>query len=72
MKYLIRLRNYLKPYRGQLILNLALLLSVTGLSLVVPQIIQQVIDQGLKAGAGCLPGPFGADPGRHRSPDRRP
>ncbi len=50
MKYLFRLRRYLKPYRGQLTLNLALLLSVTGLSLVVPQILQQVIDQGLKAG----------------------
>ncbi len=50
MKYLFRLRSFLKPYRGQLALNLALLLSTTGLSLVVPQIIQQVIDQGLKAG----------------------
>jgi ATP-binding cassette subfamily B multidrug efflux pump len=50
MKYLFRLRSFLKPYRGQLVLNLALLLSTTGLSLVIPQIIQQVIDQGLKAG----------------------
>jgi ATP-binding cassette subfamily B multidrug efflux pump len=50
MKHLLRLRSFLKPYRGQLALNLALLLSTTGLSLVVPQIIQQVIDQGLKAG----------------------
>src|SRR5512137_439782 len=50
MKHLFRLRNFLKPYRGQLILNLALLLSTTGLSLVVPAIIQRVIDQGLKAG----------------------
>ena len=54
MKYLIRLRRYLKPYRGQLLLNLFLLLSVTGLSLVVPLIIQQVIDQGLKSGAAPL------------------
>jgi ATP-binding cassette subfamily B multidrug efflux pump len=55
MKYLIRLRTFLVPYRGQLSLNLAILLSTTGLSLVVPQIIQQVIDQGLKAGeAGFL------------------
>ena len=51
MKYLIHLRTFLKPYRGRLVLNLALLLSTTGLSLVVPQIIQQVIDHGLKAGA---------------------
>ncbi len=54
MKYLIRLRTFLVPYRGQLSLNLALLLSTTGLSLVVPQIIQQVIDQGLKAGAAAF------------------
>ncbi len=54
MKYLIRLRNYLKPYRGRLVLNLAFLLSTTALSLVVPQIIQQVIDQGLKAGAASF------------------
>src|SRR5512137_2417776 len=54
MKHLYRLRKFLKPYRGQLVLNLALLLSTTGLSLVVPEIIQQVIDQGLKAGAGVF------------------
>ncbi len=54
MKYLIRLRNYLKPYRGRLVLNLAFLLSTTALSLAVPQIIQQVIDQGLKAGAASF------------------
>src|SRR5512140_1812954 len=54
MKFLFRLRSYLLPYRGQLILNLALLLFVTGLSLVVPQIIQQVIDLGLKSGAAAL------------------
>jgi ATP-binding cassette subfamily B multidrug efflux pump len=51
MKYLFRLRNYLNPYRGQLALNLAFLLFTTGLSLIVPQIIQQVIDQGLKTGS---------------------
>ena len=51
MKYLIHLRSFLTPYRGRLMLNLALLLTTTGLSLVVPQIIQQVIDAGLKAGA---------------------
>ncbi len=50
MKFLFRLRRYLKPYRGQLALNLTLLLTVTGLSMVVPQIIQQVIDQGLRSG----------------------
>ena len=51
MKYLFHLRNFLNPYHGRLLLNLALLLSTTGLSLVVPQIIQQVIDEGMKAGA---------------------
>ncbi|MCX6036116.1 MAG: ABC transporter ATP-binding protein [Chloroflexi bacterium] len=51
MKYLYRLRAYLKPYLWQLLLNMLILLSITGLSLVVPQIIQGVIDQGLKAGA---------------------
>jgi ATP-binding cassette subfamily B multidrug efflux pump len=54
MKYLFRLRTFLEPYRGQLVLNLAFLLSTTGLSLVVPQIIQQVIDDGLKAGASAF------------------
>jgi len=54
MKFLYRLRAYLRAYRGQLILNLAFLLSTTGLSLVVPQIIQQVIDDGLKAGASAF------------------
>jgi ATP-binding cassette subfamily B multidrug efflux pump len=54
MKYLFRLRKFLKPYRGQLSVNLAILLTTTGLALVVPQIIQQVIDQGLKAGASSV------------------
>ena len=51
MKHLFKLRAYLKPYLWQLVLNMLILLSMTGLSLVVPQIIQGVIDQGLKAGA---------------------
>ncbi len=51
MKHLFKLRAYLKPYLWQLLLNMLILLSMTGLSLVVPQIIQGVIDQGLKAGA---------------------
>jgi ATP-binding cassette subfamily B multidrug efflux pump len=54
MKYLFRLRIYLKPYLGQLVLNLTLLMVVTGLSLVVPQILQGVIDDGLKAGATAI------------------
>jgi len=51
MKYLFKLRLYLKPYLWQILLNITFLLCMTGLALVVPQIIQGVIDQGLKAGA---------------------
>ena len=54
MKHLFRLRIFLKPYFGQLTLNLSLLMAVTGLSLVVPQILQGVIDDGLKAGATAV------------------
>ncbi len=54
MKYLINLRTFLNPYRSRLILSLALLLSTTGLSLAVPQILQQVIDDGLKVGASAF------------------
>jgi ATP-binding cassette, subfamily B, multidrug efflux pump len=50
MKYLFRLRLYLKPYLWQTLLNITFLLSVTGLALVVPQILQNVIDEGLKVG----------------------
>lgn len=51
MKYLFRLRPYLKPYLWQVLLNMTFLMSMTGLALVIPQIIQAVIDRGLKAGA---------------------
>ena len=51
MTALFKLRAYLKPYLWQLLLNMLILLGMTALSLVVPQIIQGVIDQGLKAGA---------------------
>jgi len=51
MTYLFKLRSYLKPYLWPTLFNLAILLSITGLSLVVPRILQGVIDQGLKAGA---------------------
>ena len=54
MKHLFKLRFYLKPYLWQVLLNMTFLLSVTGLALVVPQIIQGVIDQGLKAGASAF------------------
>jgi ATP-binding cassette subfamily B protein len=51
MTYLLKLRSYLKPYLWPTLFNLTILLSITGLSLAVPRIIQGVIDQGLKAGA---------------------
>jgi ATP-binding cassette subfamily B protein len=54
MSHLFRLRVYLKPYTWQILLNITCLLSVTGLALVVPQILQNVIDQGLQAGASAF------------------
>jgi ATP-binding cassette subfamily B protein len=55
MKSLFRLRPFLRPYLKQLVVNLLLLLAITALALVVPQIIQRVIDIGLARGeAGFL------------------
>ncbi|MEW5941898.1 MAG: ABC transporter ATP-binding protein, partial [Chloroflexota bacterium] len=48
---MLRLRAFIRPYLPQTFLNLLLLLSLTGLSLYVPRVIQQVIDVGLTAGA---------------------
>lgn len=50
MKNLIRISSFLKPYRGQVILTLLMLLTLTGLNLLVPRIIQSVIDDGLLIG----------------------
>jgi ATP-binding cassette, subfamily B, multidrug efflux pump len=50
MKHLLKLRAYLKPYLWQLLVNLAILLTITGFSLWVPRILQGVIDTGLHAG----------------------
>ncbi len=47
MKHLLRLLPSLRPYWGQISLSLILLLVLTGLSLVIPTIIRQVIDVGL-------------------------
>ena len=47
MSYLLRLRIFIKPYFQRIALNLLLLLGITGLALVVPRIIQDVIDIGL-------------------------
>jgi ATP-binding cassette subfamily B multidrug efflux pump len=56
MKNLFRLRIYLKPYLWQILLNMFILLCVTCLALVIPQIIQGVIDRGLSAGESAFLG----------------
>ncbi len=50
MKHLIRLSPFLRAYWWQILLSLILLLCLTGLSLVIPAIIRQVIDVGLSQG----------------------
>ena len=47
MKHLLRTRVFLKPYLWQIVATMILLLTLTGLNLVVPRIIQTVIDEGL-------------------------
>jgi ABC-type multidrug transport system fused ATPase/permease subunit len=48
MRHLLRLRVYLRPYKLQVSISIVLLLILTGLSLIIPEIIRQVIDIGLK------------------------
>ncbi len=48
MRSLLRLRSYFRPYWPQVVISLVLLLTQTGLSLAIPEIIRQVIDVGLK------------------------
>ena len=50
MKHLLRTRIFLKPYFWQILATLLMLLTLTGLSLIVPRIIQTVVDQGLVEG----------------------
>ncbi|HKI54937.1 MAG TPA: ABC transporter transmembrane domain-containing protein, partial [Anaerolineales bacterium] len=50
MKNLLRIRIFLKPYIWQISASLLMLLTITGLGLVVPRIIQSVIDDGLTGG----------------------
>ncbi len=50
MKPLLRLRGFLKPYAWQIAANLACLFLATGLSLIIPQIIEQIVDDGLIKG----------------------
>jgi ATP-binding cassette subfamily B multidrug efflux pump len=48
MHSLLRLRSYLQPYRLQILLSLITLLLLTAASMVIPALIQQVIDVGLQ------------------------
>lgn len=50
MKNLLRISTFLRPYTGQVIASLVMLLTLTGLNLLVPRIIQSVIDDGLVGG----------------------
>ena len=50
MKHLLRTRLFLKPYTLPILGTLVILLTITGLNLIVPRIIQTVVDQGLIAG----------------------
>lgn len=50
MKHLIRIRIFLKPYLWPILATLLMLLTITGLNLLVPRIIRSVIDEGLVQG----------------------
>ncbi|MBL6961462.1 MAG: ABC transporter ATP-binding protein [Anaerolineales bacterium] len=47
MNPLFRLSSLIKPYIPKILLSFFILIALTGLSLVVPRIIQQVIDEGI-------------------------
>ena len=47
MNPILRLRAFVRPYLPQILLSLLSLATLTGLSLLVPRIIQQVIDEGI-------------------------
>jgi ATP-binding cassette subfamily B protein len=50
MKNLIRSIEFLRPYAWQVFASLLMLLTLTGLNLAVPRIIQTVIDEGILHG----------------------
>jgi len=50
MNSILRLRSFVRPYLPQIFLSLLALATLTGLSLVVPRIMQQVIDEGITRG----------------------
>jgi ATP-binding cassette subfamily B multidrug efflux pump len=47
MKSLLRLRGFIRPYWSQVLLALAALVLMTAISLTIPLIIREVIDEGL-------------------------
>lgn len=50
MKSLLRIREFLRPYAWQVVGAIFVLLGMTALSLIIPEIIRQVIDVGLLGG----------------------
>jgi ABC-type multidrug transport system fused ATPase/permease subunit len=48
MQHRLRLRVYLRPDRLLVSISIILLLTLTGLSLIIPEVIRQVIDIELK------------------------
>lgn len=54
MKQLLRLSEFLRPYRTQTFFTALLLLAVTGIETITPTIIQKVVDFGLQPGQGQL------------------
>lgn len=50
MNYLLRIRSFMRPYAWQILASLLFLLALTGISLVIPRVIQQVIDEGVLRG----------------------
>ena len=50
MNPILRLRTFIQPYLPQIFLSLLSLGTLTGLSLLVPRIIQRVIDEGIASG----------------------
>lgn len=47
MSHLLRLRVFIKPYRWPILAGVLLLLAVTALGILVPRILQLIIDDGL-------------------------
>jgi ATP-binding cassette subfamily B protein len=47
---LLRLFGFLRPYRAPALASYALFFAITGLTLLVPQLMGRIIDQGIRAG----------------------